>query len=133
MCGCSRRPEEGVRFLGVGVTGCVSHLAWVLGTELESSGRIACNFKKSFLLFFEITITLFCASFSSLKTLAQNPHCSLSNSWPFFSLSLHTYVARSVPCSLYGCFQDYLVLENQLCTFPWGMLFLLFSAFLSCM
>jgi hypothetical protein len=38
LYGCLR-PEEGIRFTGAGVTGGVSCLAWVLGTELGSSGR----------------------------------------------------------------------------------------------
>lgn len=37
---CPERPEEGSRSPKAGVT-VVNYLAWVLGTKLKSSGRIA--------------------------------------------------------------------------------------------
>jgi hypothetical protein len=41
-CVCS--PEESFGSAGTGVTGTVSHPSWVLGVELESSGRAASLF-----------------------------------------------------------------------------------------
>lgn len=41
MCKCLRRPEEGSRFSGAGVTDTCGPLDVVLGTVLGSSGRAA--------------------------------------------------------------------------------------------
>lgn len=49
-------------FLGLELQVIVSHLAWVLGTELESSGRTACNFKKSF-IFWDYNYIILCFLF----------------------------------------------------------------------
>lgn len=49
-------------FLGLELQVVVSHLEWMLGTELESSGRTACNFKKSF-IFWDYNYIILCFPF----------------------------------------------------------------------
>lgn len=40
-CRCLQSPEEGARYPEVGVTDNCEPMTWVLGIELESSGRAA--------------------------------------------------------------------------------------------
>lgn len=85
-------------FLGLELQVIVSHLAWVLGTELESSGRTTCNFKKSF-IFWDYNYIILCFLF-----LPEDPCTEPSLLFQTHGLSFHCHCIHMllglyhVPC-----------------------------------